>query len=48
MALSLIPKHLKYCLITLKVDTDTMFLIKKLSNQLFANYSFPINTNLNQ
>ena len=45
MALSLIPKHLKYCLITSKVDTDTMFLIKQLSNQLFANYSFPINTN---
>ena len=25
-------------------DTDTTFLIKKLSSQLFANYLFPINT----
>ena len=41
--------HLKYCLNTSKIDTETMshflfylilflFFIKKLSNQLFANY----------
>ena len=33
-----------YYLNTSQVDTDTMFLIRKLSNQLFANYLFPINT----
>ena len=29
---------------TSQFDTDTTFLIKKLSDQLFSNYLFPINT----
>ena len=36
----------KYNLNNSKVDTDTTFLIKQLSNQLFANYLFSINTTL--
>ena len=38
------PKLLKYCLSTLKVDTETVFLIKKWPDQLSENYSFPIIT----
>ena len=36
----------KCYLSTLKVDTGTKFLIKKLSNQLFANYLFADKTTL--
>ena len=38
--LSLILEHLKYCLNTSEVETETIIFIKKLSNQLFANNYF--------
>ena len=38
----LISKHFEYYLKTAKIDMDTMLFIKKLSNQLFTYYSFPI------
>ena len=35
-------KLLKYCLSTLKVDTETVFFIKMWTDQLSENHSFPI------
>ena len=46
MALYLTLQHLKYCLHRSKFGMETMFFIKKLPNQLFANHYFPINTTL--